>query len=283
VAPPALGLAVALVFVGLASPPAAASDLPYYVAVGGSGSVGLQPTAADPHGRPTDSGYSNDLLATERSTWPDLRLVKFGCPGISTTAVLDGDRRCHYAFGSQLADVVDFLHHHPSTVLMTIDLGFNDVSRCMEHERVDDPCVDRALATVHDQLTRITATLRAAGQTDMHIVGVGHYDPYLGSYIDGATGRSFADQSLDVLARLNQTMRAAYAASGVPMADVSTAFETSDTDATALDQGGTVPRNVARICTLTWMCAPAPYGPNLHPNDDGYRTISRAIANSLHH
>jgi lysophospholipase L1-like esterase len=280
----ALGLGAVLVFLGLAPPVAGASDPPYYVAVGGSGSLGLQPTADHPHGRPTDAGYSDDLLATERSAWPDLRLVKFGCPGITTTAMLDGDdHRCHYAFGSQLADVVDFLHHHPSTVLMTIDLGFNDVTRCMEHERIDDACVDGALDTVHDQLTRITDTLRSAGEGDMHVVGVGHYDPYLGSYFDGPAGRAFADQSLDVLARLNRIMRAAYATAGVPMADVSAAFETTDTDATALDQRGPVPRDVARICALTWMCAPAPYGPNVHPNDSGYSIISRAIVNSLHH
>jgi hypothetical protein len=79
VAPPILGLTVALVFVGLGSLTAAASDPPYYVAVGGSGSLGLQPSAAHPHGQATDSGYSNDLVTAERSTWPDLRLVRFGC------------------------------------------------------------------------------------------------------------------------------------------------------------------------------------------------------------
>ena len=44
---------------------------------------------------------------------------------------------------------------------------------------------------------------------------------------------------------------------------------------------GVVPRNVARICALTWMCAPPPYGPNQHPNADGYRVISQAIETAL--
>ncbi len=36
-----------------------------------------------------------------------------------------------------------------------------------------------------------------------------------------------------------------------------------------------------RACGLTWMCAADPYGPNFHPNDDGYRTIAAAIADAL--
>ena len=44
---------------------------------------------------------------------------------------------------------------------------------------------------------------------------------------------------------------------------------------------GTVPTNVARVCALTWMCAAPPLGPNLHPNDAGYRVIAGALADAL--
>ena len=35
----------------------------YYLALGGSGSVGVQPTATHPHGQPTHHGYAEDVLA----------------------------------------------------------------------------------------------------------------------------------------------------------------------------------------------------------------------------
>jgi len=67
---PAGGLVVGLVLFVVgpsAQASAATGDPSYYVAIGRSGSVGMQPTAADLHGQPTDSGYANDLLSTERS------------------------------------------------------------------------------------------------------------------------------------------------------------------------------------------------------------------------
>jgi hypothetical protein len=36
--------------------------------------------------------------------------------------------------------------------------------------------------------------------------------------------------------------------------------------------------NVKYECKLTWMCAPKPFGPNIHPNDSGYLAIANAIA-----
>jgi hypothetical protein len=37
------------------------------------------------------------------------------------------------------------------------------------------------------------------------------------------------------------------------------------------------PLNVARICQWTWMCAPAPVGPNIHANAAGYRQLAAAF------
>ncbi len=65
---------------------------------------------------------------------------------------------------------------------------------------------------------------------------------------------------------------------GVPVADVQAAFSTTDFADTATLPGiGTVPLNVARICTWTWMCAPAPIGPNIHANSAGYQVIAVAF------
>jgi lysophospholipase L1-like esterase len=214
----------------------------------------------------------------ERTSSPDLRLVKLGCPGETTITMLAGGAHCHYRSGSELSAALAFLHRHPSTVLVTLDLGFNNVRACMAHHVVNQPCVSEALAVVKLQLTSILTQLRSAAPPGMRIIGVGHYDPYLGDYLKGAAGRTFASQSLDVITRLNDALRSTYAAAGVPMADVGAAFDSSDTDPTTLAGVGTVPEDVARTCALTWMCTPAPLGPNPHPNDAGYHAIAEAIS-----
>jgi hypothetical protein len=112
----------------------------------------------------------------------------------------------------------------------------------------------------------------------VRIIGVGHYDPYLGLYDHDPRRQAFATQSVDVIARLNAAMRSVYAAAGIPMADVAAAFDMTSTDPVFVPGIGDLPRNVAQTCVLTWMCAPRPLGPNKHPNDAGYRVISDAIS-----
>ena len=127
---------------------------PYLLALGGSASVGFQPTLAHPRGQPTSSGYAEDLVPLEQQRWPGLTVVHLGCPGATTMTMLEGGGKCPYAEGSQLQAAEAFLRTHPTTALVTVDLGFNDLLSCLRHEVDDTPCVDEALATVHDQLTR---------------------------------------------------------------------------------------------------------------------------------
>jgi hypothetical protein len=265
-------------FTTTASAGAADKEPAYYVALGGSGSVGVQPTSAVPTGQPTDEGYADDLVRTERSRWPDLRLVKLGCPGATTTTVLYGDDRCHYASGSQLSDAVTFIRAHPSTVLVTVDVGFNNVRPCLAHRQVDATCAASAFSLVHQQLAAILTALRSAGGPEMTIVGVGHYDPFLGRYLSGASGRSFAMGSSDVISQLNEVLHSTYAEAGVAMANVAAMFDSTDTHLTMLAGVGHVPVDVTKVCALTWMCDRPPLGPNQHPNDAGYRAISDAIS-----
>jgi hypothetical protein len=84
-------LVAAMLVYLLATPAMAASDESsgqYYLAVGGSGSVGVQPTTAHPRGQPTHHGYTEDGLAAERATWPGLRLISIGCPGETTRSMI---------------------------------------------------------------------------------------------------------------------------------------------------------------------------------------------------
>ncbi len=282
--PIAVAIGVGLLVGGVWAPEraaAAATGPDFYLDVGGSASVGFQPTPTDPHGQPTDEGYANDLVNQERAIWPTLQLQEVGCPGATTVTTIEGGGRCAYPDGTQLATAVDFLRDHPTTVLVTVDLGFNNLRTCIDRGQVDQACVTQSIALVEQQLPQILSALRAAGSPGMRIVGVGHYDPYLGSYLRGPAGRMLAPESLDAVDRLDQALHGVYAAAGIPMADVAASFNTTSTDPTMMNGVGMVPLDVARVCSLTWMCASQPYGPNQHPNDGGYRVISQAIAAAL--
>jgi lysophospholipase L1-like esterase len=269
---------------------------PWYLAVGASESVGFQPTAEAPGGQLTDHGYANDVAAAERSVWPGLKLAQVGCPGATTGQVLHGGA-CPYAAGSQLAAAVDFLHRHPSTVLVTVDIGFDDLLTCMTGpqlpvalQRIDEGCRARITKAIDQQLEQILTTLQAAGRPGLQIIGLGHYDPWLGVYVQGgAAAHSFAEQSVRVVKALDSATRVTYRRVGVREADVGTEFEIDRKQPDRSDRmlpaslagKHPAPTNVVRVCQLTWMCAPAPYGPNLHPNVNGYMTIARAIARAL--
>jgi hypothetical protein len=214
----AAGLGVVMLFLALMSAQGVAgatgasdSVAIYYLALGGSASIGFQPTAARPQGQPTDTGYANDLLSIERSRWHNLQLVQLGCAGETTDAFLGGGDRCH-PYVAQLAEALDFLHAHPTTVLVTIDLGFNDIDHCLAFHTVNQPCVAQRLKAIDQQLPQIIATLRAAGSPIMHIVGVDHDDPYLGDYLRSAAGEHFAETSLGVIDRLDDTLHDIYEA-----------------------------------------------------------------------
>jgi lysophospholipase L1-like esterase len=282
-----MGAALFLLALLAALAPAAAAAAstnappPFDLALGGSGSVGFQPTWGHPHGQPTDWGYADDLAALEGARWPGLTLVRIGCPGMTTQTMIGGHGHCLYQAGSQLEMALSFLRTHPSTVLVTVDLGFNDLVACLHDMQVKTACADSALATVQAQLPRILTALRQAAPAGTEIIGVGHYDPYLGDAVRGPAGQAFAQESLRVIDRLNAVLHAAYTGVRMPMANVGGAFQLSDTSPVDVAGLGTLPTNVARVCALTWMCAAPPLGPNSHPNDTGYRVVSNAIAAAL--
>src|SRR5262245_1788898 len=80
--------AVAGTLAGAGGAVAADRSKHYYVALGDSLAVGVQP---DDAGRslPTDRGYVDDLYAQLSAADPKLDLVKLGCPGETTTSMIE--------------------------------------------------------------------------------------------------------------------------------------------------------------------------------------------------
>lgn len=250
----------------------------FYLALGGSESLGLQPTADSPHGQPTSEGYANDLVAYEAARSVTLDLTQLGCPGETTDTMISGDDHCYDGSGSQLQSAVAFLlAHRGEPGVVTIDLGFNNVLRCLRHRAVGNNCITSHLAQADGELADIVQTLQEAAGPQVTFVGLDHYDPFVVDETKGESAADFAEQSEEVIAQLNATINAVYTYAGVPVAKVSDAFQMDDHDLVIAPDGSSEPVNVVRVCEWTWMCASPPEGHNFHPNAEGYDAIASAI------
>lgn len=283
--------AVALL-AGAATPVAAAAGTGpparYYLSLGDSLAQGVQPaTPPLPPGVTlgqsieTDQGYADDLFAHYSKQFPgNLQLVKLGCPGETTTSMLTGaGSPCTYPEGSQLAAALAFVRAHRSAVaLITIDIGGNNVDGCAAGGVINLTCFADGFAAVGSDLPKILGALRAAAGDDTVVAGMDLYDPFLADFLTGSAGQAVAAQSVNLDVSFNSLLGASFGAFGIPVANVQTAFSTTDfTDTATLPGIGTVPLNVARICEWTWMCAASPIGPNIHANSTGYQVITVAF------
>ena len=248
----------------------------YYLALGDSLSVGAQP---GPTGQnvPTNRGYTDDLHAILQKSTRNLQLVKLGCIGETTSTMILGGS-CLYPSGSQLDEAVAFLKAHAgSVVLVTIDLGANDLLPCVAGVEIDLTCISTAFSDIASNLPYILSVLRTAvGGTP--IAAMNYYDPFLAAWLQGPAGRELAVESVQLLEVFNDLLGFVYEKFGVRVGDVAAAFRSSDFDpVVSVPRLGTVPPNVVVVCLLTWMCAPPPHGPNIHANAFGYGVIAGAI------
>ena len=249
---------------------------PYYLSLGDSLAAGVQPIGDPANLYRTTDGYAEQLLGIARAGSPKLSLVKLGCPG-ETTATMIAGGICTYAHGSQLDEAVAFLRGHRSLVaFVTIDIGANDFP-CY-----DPSCIPGGVASIQANLPVILATLRDAAGPGVPIVGMTLYNPFLAAWLAGPEGQAFAIASAtQLIGPVNGLLSGIFLASGALVADIETAFSSNDF-ATQVDLGfGPIPLNVARICMWTWVCAPAPLGPNNHANATGYGVMARAFADAL--
>jgi len=290
------GAALVALLAGGAAPASAAAQggppVKYYLSLGDSLSQGVQPaTPPLPPGVSlgqsieTGQGYADDLFAHYSGQFPgNLQLVKLGCPGETTTSMLTGaGSPCTYPAGSQLAQAVAFIRAHRSAVvLITIDIGANNVDSCAAGGTINLSCVASGFAAARADMPKILDALQSAVGEDTVIAGMNFYDPFLADYLAGPTGQALAAQSVSLDGAFNSLLGASFAGFGVPVADVQTAFSTTDfADTATLPGVGTVPLNVARICQWTWMCAPSPVGPNIHANAAGYQAIAAAFEQAI--
>ena len=147
---------------------------------------------------------------------------------------------------------------------MTLDIGANDISQLGDVA---------GQAQIKANLPVILAALRDAAGPDVPIIGMNYYDPFLVVWFsDPAALQAEALSAVDV----NTMLESIYTAARDPLADVATAFSTTD-----FTLVGGIPLDVQRICQWTWMCASPPLGPNVHPNTAGYGVIAQAFEKAL--
>jgi lysophospholipase L1-like esterase len=270
-----------------ASEPAAARTH-YYVSLGDSLAQGMQP---DSSGIPrvTSEGYVDQLYSIEAARIPGLRLVKLGCGGETTTSLLTGHGNpdavllgCNRSGGSQISAAERFLRAHRrrgEVALLTLDVGANDVVGCVSGSTFHISCIARGVEHIDANLPVTMRHLRRAAAAGVPMASMTLYDPFLQLWLT-PENRSEALVVNGYAQNLNHELERLYRAGRFRIAHVDTAFATYDTSSTTAltGQPQPVPVAVAELCRLTWMCAPAPQGPDIHANRAGYGVIASAFA-----
>jgi lysophospholipase L1-like esterase len=256
--------------------------------------VGVQPSLQGDVS--TNQGYVDDLYFVAHRLDPNLRLEKLGCSGETTTTMINGGV-CYPKGSGQLAAAVAFLHTHRVS-LVTLDIGANDVDQCFDitsnPPKIDEGCVATNLATIESNLVTILIALQGAASVDTRIVAMNYYDPFLAAWklLPFPTGPALACESLLATTgstsapcspaisplSLNTVLETVYQTYRIPVADVAAAFHISDFANVPVVN---LPLNVFLTLTLTWMDAPPPLGPDIHPNAAGYAAIAAAFAKKI--
>jgi lysophospholipase L1-like esterase len=264
-------VAVALVVASAGGPagamaPARASTPVYYLSLGDSLAASYQPNGDVQH------GYAEQLFAAAHQDDPNLTLHKLGCGGATSDSMIDGTSWCQYRAGSQLAEAVAFLSGH-RVAFVTIDIGVNDIlNACLHRVRIDLQCEARRLPHVQANLATIVDAMHAAGGSTP-ILAMTYYDPYLGLWLEGKTGRRTAHHDERGFERLNAAITETYLAHGAQVADVAGKFRISDWKHKVPTPTGPIPVNVKRACAWTWFCSRH----DIHANTAGYGAIAAAF------
>jgi lysophospholipase L1-like esterase len=236
----------------------AANEATYYVSLGDSLAQGFQPIGGprSPESPPGyNHGYADQLFKLVRTRYTQLREMKLGCGGETTTTFRFGGI-CTYDEGSQLAAAVAFLQANAGDVaFVTIDIQ-------------EDGGGVPAIAA---NLPVILATLQAAAP-GVPIVGMNYNDPFIPVVWFQTQSLAALQAEVATAVGFNDFLERIYAAFGLEVADAESAFETTN-----LTLVGGTPVNVLRACAWTWMCSVG----DIHPNTDGYGVMAEAFLAEL--
>jgi lysophospholipase L1-like esterase len=264
---------------------AAITGPPLYISLGDSLAAGWQPDRYG-HDRATTQGYVDVVARSLARSHPGLEVARMSCGGATTGTLLDGGAGCQpHGERSQVERAEEALRSSPAPVLVTVNIGDNDIEMCIDGNTgsVDAACMKHGEAALEQTLPQIAARLRAAAPQSTRIIGLVDYDQFLSLWLAGRTGRTAAKRSLGIIGTLNQTITRIYRQAGIEVADAGPRFATGDLTHTRWLHGhGRVPLAVYNICTLTWACSPEPIGHDDHARPAGYRQIAMAILDVLH-
>ncbi|MDA2805963.1 SGNH/GDSL hydrolase family protein [Nocardiopsis suaedae] len=192
--------------------PGGASQERYYLSLGDSLAVGVQPDGEGGFEETTD-GYTDALYRTLKDDRPSLRHERMGCGGEDTTTFKDGGLEpCgeRYTEGTQLAQAERFLEEHRGQVdLVTVDIGGNNFTGCVDlggdgddgddgesgdggtpDVELDRDCVEDGLDRLEEEVPEITSRLRAAAGPDVQVIGMTYYNPFLAALLLEDSGDS---------------------------------------------------------------------------------------------
>jgi hypothetical protein len=284
-----LTLVVIAFVVGAVPPTASAHEETekVYLSLGTSLAAGSQADAAGNTTFSSDQSYTDQLYRTIRPFVRGLKHVKLGCPGETTDQFLGGvnaagqPSNCAglYDGGSQIAAAAKVVTEG-NVVLITIDMGANDVIQAQTVCQGDPACIGAAIPGIAAGVGEIIATLRAAGYDGL-IVAMNYFNPQIAAaigFFPGVPGQHAPDPMLaglsdQLIQGLNGALEAVYGAFGVPVANVYLAFNSGDFGDNRPANG--VPDGVDVVCRLTSMCPDDPgVKANIHPNRHGYRVMA---------
>ena len=149
-----------------AAPTASSNATGWYLALGDSLAAGYQPGQGDDK----TGGYVGGVLGAVKAETAKTKLVNVACSGETVVTMVNGGR-CAYDEGTQLAQALEFLHAHSRTTrLVTIDIGANDVQRCVSRSPlgIDFACIQQGLGDVQRLLPQVLARLHAAAPEAQH-------------------------------------------------------------------------------------------------------------------
>jgi lysophospholipase L1-like esterase len=249
----------------------------YYVSLGDSLAAGYQP---DVDGD-TTAGYTEMVYAALKKDRPNLRHIKLGCSGETSTSLIKGGLCDYTKYGakSQLDAATGFLREHRGRIAaVTLTIGANDVLKCAA-DGIDPKCFADSTAKLGVNTTRIGAKLRWSGGPKARYAGSRYYNPLLANWLTGPDGQALARASAPLLTSLNSVLSLSYRLNGFRVAQVDKAFDTGNfTDRVTLPGVGEVPKNVANTCGWTWMCTPFK---DIHANPTGHRIVADTFMKAL--